>query len=250
MALRILVVDDHPDIRANLRDYLELRGYSVRTCPDAETCAHALNNEGADLVVLDVGLPGVDGMAFCREMRRARDDTPVLMLTARDTVDDRVEGLSAGADDYLVKPFSLRELAARIEALLRRAHKGDPDRLVLGGLVLDLGAMTVERDGVPLKVNPTGFKILKVLMKASPRIVSREELENKIWGGDAPASDSLRSNFYLLRQAVDKPFGRPMLHTHMGYGWSIAAPGEAKTPAEGAPEDGAEQGATAAGVRP
>lgn len=250
MALRILVVDDHPDIRANLRDYLELRGYSVRTCPDAQTCAHALNTEGADLVVLDVGLPGVDGMAFCREMRRSRDDTPVLMLTARDTVDDRVEGLSAGADDYLVKPFSLRELAARIEALLRRAHKGDSERLVLGGLVLDLGAMTVERDGVPLKVNPMGFKILKVLMKASPRIVSREELESRIWGGDAPASDSLRSNFYLLRQAVDKPFGRTMLHTHMGYGWSIAAPEEAKATTDGDSEEGAAHDKTDAGIRP
>ncbi|MDO5530766.1 response regulator transcription factor [Sutterella sp.] len=227
MALRLLVVDDNADIRENLRDYLELRGYAVSTAADALTAGHLLETEGADLVILDIGLPGVDGMTFCRELRRGRDQTPVLMLTARDTVDDRVEGLTAGADDYLVKPFALRELAARVEALLRRAHRGDTEKLVLGGLVLDLSAMSVTRDGEPVKVNPTGLRILRVLMEASPRIVSRAELENRIWGDEPPASDSLRSNLHLVRQAVDRPFGRPMIQTHPGYGWSIREPGEA-----------------------
>lgn len=240
MAQRILVVDDHPDIRENVRDYLEMRGWSVSTCGDASAAAHLLATEGADLVILDVGLPGMDGMAFCRELRRSRTETPVLMLTARDTIDDRVEGLSAGADDYLVKPFSLRELAARVETLFRRVNRGDAGRLVSGGaasgIVLDLSAMTVTRCGRPVRINPTGLKILRVLMQASPRVVGREELESKVWGAETPPSDSLRSNLYLLRQALEKPFAdlAPVIVTHPGYGWSLAAePSPAEGPARG-----------------
>lgn len=224
MAQRILVVDDNPDIRANLRDWLEMRGYEVSGAADAEACAHLLNQEGADLLVLDIGLPGTDGVTFLRRLREAGDETPVLMLTARDAMEDRVRGLSSGADDYLVKPFSLLELSARIEALLRRANRGRAHSIRIGPLELDLAAGTVTRDGVLLRVNPTGQRILRELMRASPGVVSREALENRIWGNDAPKSDSLRSNMHLLRNAVDKEFDAPMIRTHPGFGWSIAAP--------------------------
>ena len=139
-------------------------------------------------------------------------------------MEDRVRGLSSGADDYLVKPFSLLELSARIEALLRRANRGRAHSIRIGPLELDLAAGTVTRDGVVLRVNPTGQRILRELMRASPGVVSREALENRIWGNDAPKSDSLRSNMHLLRNAVDKGFDAPMIRTHPGFGWSIAAP--------------------------
>lgn len=224
MAQKILVVDDNPDIRANLRDWLEMRGFAVIAAADAQECAARLGSDGADLIVLDIGLPGTDGVTLLKRLREDGDETPVLMLTARDAVEDRVRGLSSGADDYLVKPFSLMELSARIEALLRRVNRGRINALRIGPLELDLETGTVTRAGVLLKVNPTGQRILRELMRASPRIVSREALEAKIWGSDVPGSDSLRSNLHLLRSAVDKPFDLPMIRTHPGFGWSIAAP--------------------------
>lgn len=225
MTQRILVVDDHQDIRENVRDYLEMRGYSVTSCADTVAGNYVLETAGADLVILDVGLPGTDGMTYCRQLRNARIDIPVLMLTARDTISDRVEGLTAGADDYLVKPFSLRELAARVEALLRRANRGDAKRLTVGDVTIDLAAMSVERAGVFVRVAPIGLKILRILMQASPRVVGREELEAKVWSGEIPSSDSLRSNLYLLRQALEKAFPNlaPVIETHPGFGWAFVA---------------------------
>lgn len=144
------------------------------------------------------------------------------MLTARDTIDDRVEGLTSGADDYLIKPFSLRELAARVEALLRRSGANPAGRLTAGPLSLDLKTLRVEREGRDIKLNPTCLQLLRELMQQSPGIVSRRRLEAVLWQGEPPASDSLRSNLYLLRQAVDKPFDRPLIHTHPGLGWYVA----------------------------
>ena len=136
--------------------------------------------------------------------------------------------LIAGADDYVIKPFSLLELNARVEALLRRAGRsgmtaGASKKLQVGPLVLDPDALSVEREGKSLRLNPTCFRILTVLMRASPRVVSREELESKVWSDGAPISDSLRSNLYLLRQALDKPLNVPMLKTHPGAGWSVCS---------------------------
>ena len=138
-------------------------------------------------------------------------------------------GRESGADDYVIKPFSLLELNARVEALLRRAGlsgmtAGASKKLQVGPLVLDPDALSVEREGKSLRLNPTCFRILTVLMRASPRVVSREELESKVWSDGAPISDSLRSNLYLLRQALDKPFNVPMLKTHPGAGWSVCSP--------------------------
>lgn len=172
-------------------------------------------------------------MSFCRRLRLSGSSILILMLTARDAVDDRVAGLESGADDYVIKPFSLLELNARVEALLRRAGRsgeteGGSKKLQVGPLVLDPDALSVEREGKSLRLNPTCFRILTVLMRASPRVVSREELESKVWSDGAPMSDSLRSNLYLLRQALDKPFSVPMLKTHPGAGWSVCPPERVK----------------------
>lgn len=205
MANRILVVDDNSDIRENICEYLNLRGHQTIGASDAASAAQLIAEEDIALIVLDVGLPGEDGMSFCRRLRLAGSSILILMLTARDAVDDRVE------------------------ALLRRAGRsgmtaGASKKLQVGPLVLDPDALSVEREGKSLRLNPTCFRILTVLMRASPRVVSREELESKVWSDGAPISDSLRSNLYLLRQALDKPFNVPMLKTHPGAGWSVCAP--------------------------
>lgn len=233
MANRILVVDDNSDIRENICEYLNLRGYQTIGASDAASAAQLIAEEDFALIVLDVGLPGEDGMSFCRRLRLSGSSILILMLTARDAVDDRVAGLESGADDYVIKPFSLLELNARVEALLRRAGRsgeteGGSKKLQVGPLVLDPDALSVEREGKSLRLNPTCFRILTVLMRASPRVVSREELESKVWPDGAPMSDSLRSNLYLLRQALDKPFSAPMLKTPPGAGWSVCPPERVK----------------------
>lgn len=238
MGFRVLVVEDSVDILSNVVEYLSTKGWSVEgTCSSADAWER-LQAGGIDLLVLDIGLPGMDGLTLCRRIRLADAKLPILMLTARDSIDDRVDGLSAGADDYLVKPFSLRELAARLEALLRRAYGAENAVLRVADLALDCRTMRVTRAGRPIELNPTCLKILKTLMLASPGIVSRERLEAVVWSGMLPpASDSLRSNMYLLRQAVDKPFAASLIQTHPRLGWSVSAgprldgsPTESKNP--------------------
>lgn len=223
MSIRILVVDDNPDILANVRDFLSMKdGWTPETASTGLEALERIDRSTFDLVILDVGLPDTDGMTLTRRLRASGFTAPILMLTARDTIDDRVEGLTSGADDYLIKPFSLRELAARVEALLRRSGANPAGRLTAGPLSLDLKTLRVEREGRDIKLNPTCLQLLRELMQQSPGIVSRRRLEAVLWQGEPPASDSLRSNLYLLRQAVDKPFDHPLIHTHPGLGWSVA----------------------------
>ena len=222
MQVRILVVDDNPEIVSNIREFLELQQqWSVETAASGPAALDMIAHRPYDLMVLDLGLPGMDGLTVCRMLRSQGSPLPVLMLTARDAIDDRVEGLKSGADDYLVKPFSLRELSARIEALLRRTL-GNRQILVVGDLQFDLGRMLVTRRGRPLKLNPICLKLLKELMQRSPDIVSRQRLTWVGWGADTPPSDSLRSNLYLLRRVVDKPFDSELIHTHPSFGWSLS----------------------------
>lgn len=224
MSIKILVVDDNADILANVGEYLE-KGWVVERSQNSADAWERIHRDDITLMILDIGLPGMNGLSLCRRLRAEGKTLPILMLTARDTVDDRVDGLKAGADDYLVKPFSLRELAARIEALLRRTY-GTPDgELTVGPLTMNLNTLKVTRNGVPIKLNPTCLKILRCLMSHSPAVVSRAQLEAEIWPQQQPMSDSLRSNLYLLRQVVDKPFKEQgaLLRTHQGFGWSIDA---------------------------
>ena len=226
--MRILVIEDNSDIAANLGDYLEDRGHTVDFAADGVTGLHLAVVHEFDAIVLDLNLPGMDGLEVCRKLRNeARKQTPVLMLTARDTLDDKLTGLRSGADDYLVKPFALSELVARIEAILRRTQGNRKRRLEVADLIYDLDTLHVARAGKPLKLNPLGMKVLAILMQKSPAVVRREVLEEALWGDDCPDSDSLRSHIHLLRQALDKPFASPLLHTQHGVGYRLAEGGDA-----------------------
>jgi DNA-binding response OmpR family regulator len=221
---RILLVEDHQDIAEMVFAYLERRGYVLDHAADGITGLHLAVTEDYDVIILDLMLPGMDGLALCTKLRNeARKDTPVLMLTARDTLPEKVAGLDAGADDYLVKPFEIQELEARVRALIRR-HQGalSPDTLAVGDLVLDTGTLVLRRAGHEIALAPISLKLLTILMRASPRVVSRRELERQVWGDVPPDSDALRSHLYSLRKAIDRPFDRALLHTVQGAGYRIA----------------------------
>lgn len=221
--MRILIVEDNRDILANLADFLELKGYTVDCAQDGFSGLHLAASQSYDLAILDVMLPGMDGFTLCQRLRESRNNLPVIMLTARDTLDDRLQGFSSGADDYLVKPFELSELAARVEAVLRRT-RGASRLLTVADLNLDLDSLAVTRQGKSLKLNPIGLKLLEELMRRSPSVVRREQLEEAIWGDDCPDSDSLRSHIHQLRQVIDKPFDTPLLQTVHGIGFRLAPP--------------------------
>ena len=219
----LLLIEDHRDIAEMIAEFFEQRGYVIDHAGDGVTGLHLAVSNHYDVIVADVMMPGMDGITLCRKLREeARRDTPLLMLTARDTLDDKLAGLDAGADDYLVKPFEIRELEARIRTLLRR-HRGTQgrDTLRVGDLVLDTSTLTVTRGGTPIKLMPIGIKLLTILMRASPRVVSRQQLEQEVWGDTLPDSDTLRSHLYALRRAIDKPFGRTLLHTLPGLGYRL-----------------------------
>ena len=224
----VLLIEDHRDIAGAIVDFLEDRGFSVDYAADGITGLHLAVTNPYDVIVLDIMLPGLDGLSVCRKLREeARNDTPLLMLTARDTLDDKITGLSAGADDYLVKPFEVRELEARLRTLLRR-HRGAVARETdtVDDLTLDTATLQVTRGGQSLALTPIGLKLLTALMRASPRVVSRQQLEREVWGDLLPDSDTLRSHLYTLRKAIDKPFARPLLHTLPGAGYRLAADDE------------------------
>lgn len=221
--MRILVIEDNRDILANMLDYLELKGYVVDCAQDGLSGLHLASTGHYDLIVLDIMLPGIDGYQVCKRLREdAGSDTPIIMLTARDALDDRLKGLGLGADDYLVKPFALSELVARIEAVLRRTQGSRKRQLQVDDLHYDLDTLSVTRAGKPLRLNPIGYKLLAILMQKSPAVVRREFLEEALWGDDLPESDSLRSHIHQLRQTLDKPFGKPLLHTIHGVGYRLA----------------------------
>ncbi len=222
--MRLLVVEDNRDILTNIIDYLELKGYTVDCARDGLTGLHLATQHSFDLIVLDIMLPALDGLELCQRLRNeARSEVPILMLTARDQLDDRLKGLAAGADDYLVKPFALAELAARIEAILRRSQGRRQRVLQVADLVYDLDSLEIRRGDTLLKVGPVGLKLLTLLMQRSPGVVKRSELEAAVWGEHCPDSDSLRSHIHQLRQALDKPFKTPLIQTVHGIGYRLAA---------------------------
>lgn len=225
--MRILVIEDNRDILANILDYLQLKGFSVDCAQDGLSGLHLATSQHYDLIVLDIMLPGLDGYQLCQRLRNeARSEIPILMLTARDALDDRLQGLRAGADDYLIKPFALAELVARIEAILRRSQGNRKRQLQVADLLYDLDTLQITRAGKPLKLNPIGSKLLAILMQKSPGVVRREVLEEALWGDDCPDSDSLRSHIHQLRQVLDKPFATPLLHTQHGVGYRLAEDNE------------------------
>lgn len=225
---RVLLIEDHKDIAEMVYAYLENRGYEMDYAGDGVTGLHLAVSNDYNVIILDLMLPGMDGLKVCEKLREdAQKSTPVLMLTARDTLEDKLAGLEIGADDYLVKPFEVRELEARIRALIRR-EQGliNPETLQVGELKFDTGTLEVVRAGQTLHLSPTCLKILRILMTASPRVVTRNDIERQIWGDIMPDSDTLRSHLYNLRQTIDKPFELPMLQTMQGSGYRLVATDE------------------------
>lgn len=224
--MRILVVEDNIDILANLHGFLEPLGYDIDSAHSGAVGLSLAVEQRYDAIVLDIMLPGIDGLQVCRQLRGSLAvTTPVLMLTARDTIQDKVAGFDCGADDYLVKPFSMVELDVRLRALQRRAAGGQSGgKLRLGDLEYDPRTYEATRAGHPLRLTPTGHRLLAALLRAAPQVLKREELEREVWGDDPPDSDALRTHVHALRQALDKPFDRPMLKTIPGIGFRLINP--------------------------
>ncbi len=220
----ILLIEDNRGIAEMVGEFLEGRGYSLDYAADGVTGLHLAVSNSYDVIVLDLMLPGMDGIELCRKLRsEAKKSTPVLMLTARDTLEDKLVGLDAGADDYLIKPFEIRELEARVRALIRRDRRQvSAELLSVGDLVLDTATLRLSRGGQDLAVSPIGLKLLTILMRESPRVVSRSDIEREVWGDLLPDSDTLRSHLYNLRKIIDKPFSKPLLHTIHSAGYRLA----------------------------
>lgn len=226
MPRSLLLVEDNEDILANLYAFLEPMGYVLDCARNGKAGLQMALEHDFDCIVLDVMLPGLDGVSLCRRLRQEHKCvTPVIMLTARDAVADRVTGLEAGADDYLVKPFAFRELEARIRALLRRGRMQSVMGVDKGGLwtcadlTLNDDEHWAERQGRRLRLSPTGFRILRELLRVTPGLVRRQHLEQLLWGDEPPEGSALRTHIHELRRELDKPFGLPLLHTvpHVGY---------------------------------
>jgi len=220
---RLLVVDDDPDVRLSLKRALRYAGYSVTMAVHGAAALDYLARAPVDLIVLDVLMPMVDGFDTCRRIRERGDATPILVLTARDGIDDRVTGLEMGADDYLVKPFALRELLARIRALLRRSQSGR-DMLGYADLTLDVGARRVTRDGQPIELTRIEFALLELLMRNAEQVLSYDVIRERVWGyGEAPASNALQVFVGLLRRKLEEGGGRRLVHNIRGVGYVVRA---------------------------
>ena len=222
--MKVLLVEDNKDIAANVADFLEPMDYVLDFAADGNEGLRLADENEFDVIILDVMLPGIDGFTLCRKLREElKINTPVLMLTARDQLEDKLTGFDAGADDYLVKPFSVKELDARLKALGKRvSNREDSGILCVADLCFDRSTMTATRSGQALELNPTQRKILEFLLRNTHRVVAREELERLIWNDDPPDKDVLRAHIYSLRNIIDKPFEVRLLHTIHGTGYRLS----------------------------
>jgi two-component system, OmpR family, response regulator MprA len=223
--MRILVVDDEPAVREALERILRLDGFEVALACDGREAVRSQAAAPADAVLLDVLMPGLDGLEVCRRMRDIGDRTPVLMLTARDELGDRVAGLEAGADDYLPKPFALEELLARVRALLRRSGwSGERAALRFDDLELDPSSHEVRRGERPIELTRTEFLLLELFMHHPRQVLTRGQIFDRVWGYDfGPASNSLEVYVGYLRRKIDTPFGRQSVQTVRGAGYRLTA---------------------------
>jgi two-component system response regulator MprA len=222
--VKVLVVDDEPAVRAALQRALALERHDVELAEDGQQALDALAEATVDAIILDVMMPRVDGLEVCRRLRAAGDRTPVLMLTARDAIDDRVDGLDAGADDYLVKPFALRELNARLRALLRRVDSGGPT-LAFGDLVLDRSAHEVYRGKRRIELSKTEFSLLELFLEHPRQVLTRSTLFERVWGYDFGAtSNALGVYMGYLRRKTEAGGERRLLHTVRGVGYVLREP--------------------------
>jgi len=225
--MRVLVVEDNHRLNASLQLNLANEGYSVDTAYDGQEGQDLAELAPYDLIILDILLPVKDGLEVCRDLRRRRIHTPILLLTARDSVDDRVQGLDCGADDYLVKPFAMRELLARLRALLRRQQPYKSGRLEIGELVVDPVTHSVEREGRAIELTPREFALLEYLMYHPNQVVTREMIEQHIWNYDFECESNVIDVYVRrLRRKIDDPFATRLLTTIRGVGYRLTPPQE------------------------
>jgi len=222
--LQLLLVEDDIDLATAVIDYFELERIQCDHAANGLSGFNLIKSNHYDAVILDLNLPKMDGLTVCNTLRAEGVDVPILMLTAKDTLDDKLQGFAKGADDYLVKPFAMEELIVRIKVLSRR-RSGQAKKLCISGLTLDNEQQTVTRDGKRLKLSPISFKILETLMLASPNPVNREKLIQAVWGEEQPDSNSLKVHMFNLRKAVDgqgdDKYPTKLIHTLVGYGFVL-----------------------------
>ena len=221
--MRILIIEDDRAIATNLYDFLTGRGHTVDAAGDGVTGLHLAVTQPFDAVVLDLGLPGMDGLKLCEKLRKeAQVDTPVLMLTARDTLEDKLQGFDSGADDYLVKPFALKEIEARLNALHKRSIRRVTAKVLSAGdLTLDPRTLSIRFSGKEVKLPPKCIRLLELLMSEPERVFSRAELERAVWGDAQETSDTLRSHMHLLRRALIEAGRYDPIETVHGLGYRL-----------------------------
>ncbi|WNC73261.1 response regulator transcription factor [Thalassotalea psychrophila] len=221
-SLYILVVEDQQSIAQNIADYMEEKGHVLDFATQGDQGLELALTNHYDLVILDLNLPVMDGLEVCQQIRKqASHHVPVIMLTARDSIDDKISGFTLGADDYLTKPFSLEELEVRCLALSRRYLLQTDHTLTFDQLVIDRKTQQVTRAGKNLELHSMGYRILTILAETYPQVVSRSKLSQKLWGDEPTESDALRSHIYQLRNILDKPFDYPMIKTMHGIGFLL-----------------------------
>ena len=241
--LKLLLVEDDIDLATAVIDYFELEKIQCDHAANGLSGFNLIKSNDYDVVILDLNMPKMNGLEVCEKLRRQGIDVPILMLTAKDTLDDKLKGFSKGADDYLVKPFAMEELIVRAQVLSRR-RSGQVKKITVCGLELDTKQQRVTRNSVPLKLSPTNFKILETLILASPNPISRDKLIQSVWGDQQPDSNSLKVHMFNLRKAVEnnstsnvvnitndmtnnsieminKPINKKLIHTLVGYGFVL-----------------------------
>jgi len=220
MNIQVLLIEDNIALANTIVDYLAVAHINCDFADNGRTGLNLALVNQYHAILLDINLPHIDGLQVCEALRQQGIETPVLMLTARDSLADKLAGFQAGTDDYLVKPFQLEELTARIKALSNR-RSSQSKKLTVADLVLDNQSKQVTRAGTALELTPTGWIILEVLMRNSPNIVTRQTLEWAIWQDDVPETDLLKVHLYRLRQQVDKPFTHKLIHTMPNQGFLL-----------------------------
>lgn len=219
----ILLLEDDRDLALTVIDHLELEGFTCDYAVNGIEGCHLIEKNQYAAILLDINMPGMDGLSFCQHLRDTGHDTPVLMLTAKDTLDDKMAGFSVGTDDYLVKPFEIEELIARVRVLSNR-RSGQVNMLAVGDIAINLSERCGYIRNTAIKLTPTNLKILETLMRNSPQPISHQTLNNAVWGDESPDSNSLRVHIHNLRKTLNQHHCGDYLKTVQGFGFSIAKP--------------------------
>ncbi|PCM46136.1 response regulator transcription factor [Marinobacter sp. ANT_B65] len=226
--MNVLLVEDDIDLATTIVDYLEIESIDCDHASNGLMGLNLVQRNHYQMIILDINMPKMDGLTLCSTLREKGMDIPILMLTARDSLENKLQGFEAGSDDYLVKPFSIKELVARVNVLAKR-RSGEVKRLIMGGLTLDLAQHTCQIKNKILKVSPIAFKLLEVLVRASPQAVSRQQIMQAVWGGEQPDSNSLKVHIYHIRKQLDAEGCNVVLDTVPGFGFALRESGEGES---------------------